>query len=141
MADTDPLAWLAAHDEPQRSELSALHAAIVRVAPQLRAYPAGGMLAYGRYRYRYASGRQGDWSVLAIAPRKAGISLYVGPTPVEPWAGRLPNADCGKGCIRVKRAADLEPDVLAEIVTAAAAADGRLLDWTGKSPADAPTLR
>jgi hypothetical protein len=43
------------------------------------------------------------------------MTLYVGGAYVEQWADRLPGADCGKGCIRLRRAADLRPDVLAEI--------------------------
>jgi uncharacterized protein YdhG (YjbR/CyaY superfamily) len=134
-------AVLAALDEPRRSELAELDGAIRAAAPSLSASVSGGSIAYGHYRYRYASGREGDWAVLTLAPRKAGLSLYVGGTQVERWADRLPSADCGKGCIRVRRAADLAPDVLAEVVAWAVRIDGCLLDWAGLDQAGEPAIR
>ena len=65
------------------------------------------------------------------AARAAGISVYVCFAQVERWADRLPKANCGKGCIRLKRAADLDPTVLAEIVAWAQTTNGKHLDWTG----------
>jgi uncharacterized protein YdhG (YjbR/CyaY superfamily) len=52
---------------------------------------------------------------------------------VERWADRLPKANCGKGCIRLKRAADLDATVLEEIVAHARRINGKHLDWTGLS--------
>lgn len=131
---------LAALDEPRRTDIETLDAAIRRAGPTLSAAVSGGAIVYGSYRYRYASGRQGDWAVLTLAPRKAGLSLYVGGTQVERWAARLPAADCGKGCIRVRRAADIDPSVLDEVVAWAARIDGRLLDWTGRDQAGEPAI-
>jgi Domain of unknown function (DU1801) len=131
---------LASLDEPHRSDVAVLDEAIRRAGPSLIAMVEGTAIAYGSYRYRYASGREGKWAVLTLAARKAGLSLYVGATQVERWADRLPAADCGKGCIRVKRAADLDPQVLAEVVGWAVRIDGRLLDWTGLDQAGEPRI-
>ena len=57
--------------------------------------------------------------------------MYVCFAQVERWADRLPKANCGKGCIRLKRAADLDPGVLEEIVAHARRINGKHLDWTG----------
>ncbi len=37
------------------------------------------IIGYGRYRYRYASGREGDWLATGFSPRKAAISIYILP--------------------------------------------------------------
>ena len=121
---------LAGLDEPRRSDMAALDQAIRHAGPSLPATVSGASIAYGAFRYRYASGREGEWAPITLAPRKAGLSLYVGGTPVERWADRLPGADCGKGCIRLRRAEDLDPGVLAEIVEWAERIDGRFLDWS-----------
>jgi uncharacterized protein YdhG (YjbR/CyaY superfamily) len=133
-------ALLAPLDPARRSEVEALDARIRRRAPGLAASISGGMVNYGDCRYTYASGRSGNSPSLAIAPRATGISVYVGFMQVERWADRLPRASCGKGCIRVKRAADIDQGVLDEIVAWAQSTDGQHLDWTGL-PQDGPPNR
>jgi uncharacterized protein DUF1801 len=125
MSDADD--WIAALPEPRRTDIAAIDARIRAVAPDLRRYVNGGFLAYGRYHYRYASKREGDWPVLSIASNKAYISLYASPVGVEPWAPRLPKANVGKGCIRFKRTSDLDLEVVDEVIAAAAAKDGELI--------------
>jgi hypothetical protein len=121
---TDPDAWIAALPEPRRSDIAALDRRIRDVAPALDRYVSRGFLAYGRYTYSGASGREGEWFVLGVASNKRYISLYAPPTGVERWAARLPKADLGVGCIRFKRIADLDPVVVDEVIAAARAADG-----------------
>ena len=126
----EPDAWLAALDDDRRPQLEALDARIRTLAPALPRYVDHGFLSYGRYTYRYASGREGEWMCLALASNKQYISLYVSPTPIEPYAARLPKANLGKGCIRFKRVEDLDPAVLDEVIGAAAANHGERLTWT-----------
>ena len=142
MADTTREDVLAATPEPQRSELHALDQAIRAAAPGLDASVDRGFLGYGRYWYRYATGREGDWFALSLVPRASNLTLYVGAAGVEQWADRLPKGACGKGCIRLKKADDLPPDVLAEIAAWATSIDGRLLDWKGLDQhVDPPAIR
>ena len=119
-------AYIAALDEPRRSEIRTLHELIRRAVPQLEPTMAFGILGYGTYHYRYASGREGDSTVVGLASNKRYISLYVagevdGGPLAEAFAPRLPKASIGKSCVRVRRAADLDPDVLVELLREAAA--------------------
>ena len=82
---SDAVDWIAALPEPRRSDIAAIDARIRAVAPTLRRYVERGFLAYGRYHYRGASKREGDWFVLGIASNKAYISLYASPIGVQPW--------------------------------------------------------
>lgn len=125
MSDADD--WIAALPEPRRSDVAAIDARIRAVAPDLRRYVDRGFLAYGRYTYRYASKKEGDWFVLGIASNKAYISLYASPVGVEPWTAQLPKANVGKGCIRFKHTADVDLDVIDQVIAAAAARDGALI--------------
>src|SRR6187431_3410259 len=129
MADTSREDVLAATPEPLRAELDALDRAIRAAAPGLEARVDRGFLGYGRYSYRYATGREGDWFALSLVPRAANVTLYIGAAVVERWADRLPKGACGKSCIRLRKAADLPPDVLQEIADWATRIDGQLLDW------------
>lgn len=126
---TDPDAWLAALDDARRPQLEELDARIRRLAPGLRRYVDRGWLSYGRYSYRSRSGQSGDWMCLALASNKQYISLYAGPISLEPLVARLPGADFGRGCIRFKRVADVDLDVIDEVVRASAAADGQAITY------------
>ena len=63
--------------EPKRSELRKLHALIHKTLPALRPEVWGTMIGYGKYHYRYPTGRQGDCYRIAMASNKTGISVYI----------------------------------------------------------------
>jgi uncharacterized protein YdhG (YjbR/CyaY superfamily) len=108
--------------EPRRSDVRALHELIRRTVPQLEPTMEFGMLGYGKYHYKYPSGREGEWMLVAVASNKNYISLYV--TPAAPDGGylaerykeQLPKASIGKSCIRFKRLGDLDQDVLEKLL-------------------------
>jgi uncharacterized protein YdhG (YjbR/CyaY superfamily) len=108
--------------EPRRSEVRAVHELIRRAVPQLEPTMEFGMPGYGRYHYRYASGREGDWMLVGLASNKQYISLYVtaacpdGTYLAERYKDQLPGASIGKSCIRFKRLGDLDQDVLATLL-------------------------
>jgi hypothetical protein len=87
------------------------------------------MLAYGKFHYRYDTGREGDWFRIGLASRKAYLSLYItasdGKTYLaETYKDRLPKADIGKSCVRIKRLSDVDLDTLARLVREGASAHG-----------------
>jgi uncharacterized protein YdhG (YjbR/CyaY superfamily) len=108
--------------EPRRSEIRALHELIRRTVPQLEPTMEFGMLGYGKFHYKYPSGREGEWMLVAVASNKNYISLYV--TPAAPDGGylaerykeQLPKASIGKSCIRFKRLGDVDQDVLERLL-------------------------
>jgi hypothetical protein len=117
--------YIAALAEPRRTDVAALDALIREHAPSLEPVVAGKMLGYGPFHYRYASGREGDTTLLGLASQKRYISLYVlcangGRYLAESYAERLPKASVGKSCVRFARLSDVDPAVLAELVTEAA---------------------
>lgn len=112
-------------DEPRRSDLRALHELIRATVPRLEPTMEFGMLGYGKYHYRYASGREGDSAVVALASNKSYISLYVqsnlpgGTSVAESYADRLPKASIGRSCVRFKRLSDVDSHVLAQMLRTA----------------------
>ncbi|MGH3992405.1 MAG: iron chaperone [Pseudonocardiaceae bacterium] len=121
-----PDEYIDALDEPRRSELRRLHELISAAVPELRPTMEFGMPGYGKYHYRYASGREGDAAVISMASNKNYISLYVSAVVgdrylAESFQDRLPKASIGKSCIRFKRLSDLDPDALTDLLRAAAA--------------------
>ena len=121
-----PEEYLASLEEPRRTEVRKVHELIRATAPDLEPVVQSGILAYGPFHYRYASGREGDWSVLGLASRKRSISLYVAAASeqgylAESYRDRLPKADIGRSCVRFRRLDDLDRDVLVELIRAGAA--------------------
>jgi len=118
---TSPEAYIAALDEPRRSEIRRLHELIRDTADHLEPHLEAGMLAYGRYHYRYASGREGDWFRIGLASHKRYISLYVmaerdGRYLAETYRERLPKASIGKSCVRFRSLEDVDLDALGPLI-------------------------
>ena len=111
-------------EEPRRGEIRELHDLIRETVPELEPQVGSEMLGYGPFHYRYASGREGDASLISLSSRKRYISLYVLCTTAagylaEQYTERLPKADIGKSCVRFKRTADIDLGVLRELVAEA----------------------
>ena len=81
----------------------------------------GGMLGYGPFHYRSASGREGEACTLSIASNVSYISLYCFATDedgyvAERYVDRLPKASIGKSCVRFKKLADLDQQQLVALI-------------------------
>jgi hypothetical protein len=76
------------------------------------------IVGFGSFHYVYASGREGDWMALGFSPRKQNLTLYLmdGFTGYAELLARLGKHSTGKSCLYVKRLADVDVDVLREMV-------------------------
>lgn len=76
------------------------------------------IVGFGRYRYRYASGREGEWPLTGFSPRKQNLTLYItsGFDQYGQLLARIGKHKTGKSCLYIKRLADVDPDVLQELV-------------------------
>ncbi len=81
---------------------------------------SGGMVGYGSYDYTYNSGRKGTWFATGFAPRKAKLSIYIMPgyTDYSGILDRLGKHSIGKACLYANKLADLDEDVLEELIRA-----------------------
>ena len=119
--------YIAEVEDARREDIQRLHDLIREIAPELEPTMEFGMMAYGKFHYKYASGREGDWMTIGVANNKRYISMdccsadergYV----AERYRERLPKADIGKSCVRFKRLSDLDEKVLRELIRETAAA-------------------
>jgi hypothetical protein len=78
------------------------------------------IVGFGSYHYRYASGREGDWFWTGFSPRKQAITLYLmgGLDEHAALLKRLGKHKTSKGCLYVKRLADLDVPTLERLVAA-----------------------
>ncbi len=78
------------------------------------------IIGYGRYHYRYDSGREGDFLATGFSPRKARHSIYIMPGYADygDILARLGKHKMGKSCLYVNKLADIDLDVLADLIRA-----------------------
>lgn len=76
------------------------------------------IIGYGRYHYRYDSGREGDFPATGFSPRKARHSIYIMPGYADfpSLMARLGKHRTGKACLYVNTLKDIDLDVLADLV-------------------------
>ena len=76
------------------------------------------IIGFGTHHYRYESGREGDMPAIAFAPRKAELVLYVraGRPGAAPFLAQLGKHKTGKGCLYIKKLADIDLAVLEAMV-------------------------
>ena len=116
-----PAQYLAALDGDRKRDVTALHKLIRKVAPRLEPHIRAGMLGYGPFHYKYASGREGEWFRIGVASNKSYISLYCCAADADGYVAErfrkaLPKASIGKSCVRFKRLSDLDPAALEKLI-------------------------
>lgn len=76
------------------------------------------MIGFGEYHYKYESGREGDSLATGFSPRKANLSIYIMPGYANYGhiLDRLGKHKMGKSCLYVNKLADIDLDVLEELV-------------------------
>ena len=79
------------------------------------------IIGFGSYRYKYASGREGDWMRLGVASRADSIVLYgvIYYGDNTKLLEKLGKHKHGKGCLYIKRLSDIDLDVLEEMIRTA----------------------
>ncbi|MGD0988119.1 MAG: DUF1801 domain-containing protein [Candidatus Sulfotelmatobacter sp.] len=81
------------------------------------------IIGFGSYHYRYDSGREGNMPLIGFSPRKAALVLYsmLGPGEATALLAKLGKHTTGKGCLYIKKFADVDKTVLETLINKAAA--------------------
>ena len=76
------------------------------------------IVGFGDYHYRYESGREGDFFLIGFSPRKQSLSLYImaGFDSYDRLLSRLGKHRKGAACLYINKLADVDTDVLRELV-------------------------
>src|SRR5882762_9929084 len=82
------------------------------------------IIGFGTYHYTYDSGREGDMPLVGFSPRKAATVLYNvrAFNDDEALLPKLGKHTTGKGCLYIKRLADVNQTVLEAMVVNSIAA-------------------
>lgn len=76
------------------------------------------IVGFGLHRYKYASGREGEWPIAAFSPRKNDLTLYFTPgfENDSELIERLGKHKTSKSCLYIKKLSDVDPKVLKQLV-------------------------
>jgi Domain of unknown function (DU1801) len=111
-------------DPARRADAKALVKLMQRAAGEKPKMWGPSIVGFGSNHYKYESGREGDMPLIGFSPRKAANVLYGMNASSESTAllAKLGKHTTGKGCIYIKRLADVDQKVLETIASKGVAA-------------------
>lgn len=111
-------------DSDRRNDFLELHHLIRKLAPNLAPTTefSHGLIGYGKYHYKYKSGREGDWVKINLANNKQAMALHCcglladGRHVVESMKDQLGKCSTGKSCVRFQKLSDLKRSALEDLI-------------------------
>lgn len=110
-------------DEKKRQDSFAILELMRGVTGQEPAMWGLSIVGFGSYRYKYASGREGEWPLVGFSPRKRNLTLYImsGFEDYGPLLAQLGKYKTGKSCLYINKLEDVDLTTLRELVQQSAA--------------------
>jgi hypothetical protein len=107
----------------RRSDAKTLVQLMQRASGEKPAMWGTSIVGFGSYHYKYESGREGDMPVVGFSARKAAYVLYglLGPKTADSLLPKLGKHTLGKGCLYIKKLADVDTTVLEKLIKQAVA--------------------
>lgn len=114
-------------DSTQRADAKTLIKLMQKAAGEKPTMWGSSIVGFGSHHYMYDSGREGDMPVIAFSPRKAATVLYgvTGFHGADALMAKLGKHTTGKGCLYIKKLADVDQKVLETMAAKAVAGRGR----------------
>lgn len=116
-----PANFIASVDHPvRRADAQKLLEMMTRITGETPIMWGPAIIGFGQYHYRYDSGREGDFMRTGFSPRKANMVVYIMPgyTDFGTILERLGKHRLGKSCLYINKLADVDLDVLEELIRA-----------------------
>ena len=112
--------YLAGLDDPRkRDDCFVLLRMMREVTGEEPAIWGGTIVGFGFYKYRYNSGRRGEWFITGFAPRKRDLTVYIMPgfDAYQPLMQRLGKHKTGKSCLYLSKLEAIDLPTLRELVS------------------------
>ena len=111
-------------DQTRKADAKALVKLMQRATGEKATMWGPSIIGFGSRHFHYDSGREGDMPVVGFSPRKAASVLYgvTGFGGSEELLAELGKHTTGKGCLYLKKLADVDQRVLEEMVGKSVAA-------------------
>jgi hypothetical protein len=111
-------------DETKRADAKALVRLMQSATGEKPKMWGPSIVGFGSHHYTYESGREGDIPLAGFAPRKAATVLYglTGSREAQALLAKLGKHTTGKGCLYIKKLAEVDRKVLEALVVKSVAA-------------------
>jgi len=111
-------------DRTRRSDAKTLVKLMQSAAGEKPKMWGSSIIGFGSYHYRHGTGREGDMPLVGFSPRKAATVLYnvIGFSGSEVLLAKLGKHTTGKGCLYIKKLADVDQQVLEALIGKSVAA-------------------
>ncbi len=105
-------------DEGKRKDSLALRDMMTEVTKAKPEMWGPSIVGFGRYRYKYASGREGEWPLVGFSPRKQNLTLYImsGFEGYDELLEKLGKHKTGKSCLYIKSLDDVHVPTLKKLI-------------------------
>jgi hypothetical protein len=105
-------------DEERRSDCKLLVKLMTGITKQPATMWGPSIVGFGSYHYKYDSGREGDMCIAGFSSRKPNISIYIiaSGAAQEKLLAKLGKHKMAKGCLYVRRMADIDATVLRQLI-------------------------
>lgn len=105
-------------DEERRSDCELLVKLMKGVTKKPATMWGPSIVGFGKYHYKYESGREGDMCITGFSSRKPNISIYLVAESAsqKKLLSKLGKHEMAKACLYVRRMSDIDVDVLRELI-------------------------
>jgi len=105
-------------DADRRKDCKAIAALMKKATGAAPKMWGSSIVGFGDRHLKYESGRELDWFVVGFSPRAANLTLYLqgGVNQSPALLKKLGKYSTGKGCLYIKRLADVDMSVLQKIL-------------------------
>jgi len=106
-------------DETKKADCQKVLALMEEISGEPAKMWGKSIVGFGNYHYKYDSGREGDFMKIGFSPRAQNLTLYIMPGfgRYDDLMEKLGKHKTGKSCLYVKKLADVDENVLKELMT------------------------
>lgn len=105
-------------DEKKREDMFKLKEMFEEVTGEPAKMWGKKVVGFGKYSYKYASGKTGEWMIVGFAPRKSNITIYImsGFNEYGEILEDLGPHKLGKSCLYIRRLSYINEEALKKLV-------------------------
>src|SRR5712671_5488349 len=103
--------------EQRRKDCKELVAIMAKITGKPAKMWGPAIIGFGKYHYKYESGREGEMLMTGFSPRKTDLTLYIGPgLEDKALMASLGKFKTGKSCLYIKTLEDIDLEVLKRVI-------------------------
>lgn len=106
-------------DEEKREDCFALLQLMMGITNEQPRLWRGNLIGFGRYHYKYESGREGEWFLTGFCPRKNNLVVYIvtGFKEYEALLAKLGKYKTGSSCLYINSLRDVDSKLLSTLIS------------------------